>query len=100
MPKPVDLSKIEGFDWDEANVSHIAKHNVTQKEAEQIFFDTSHKVTFDPKHSKDEKRYVIYGKTNTSRQLTVVFTDRKAKVRIISARDMSRKERRIYGEEA
>ena len=99
MPKPVDLSTIEGFDWDEANTIHIAKHNVDPKEAEEVFFDPRYKTIDDPKHSKTEERFVVYGKTGTERLLTVVFTVRSRKFRVVSARDMNREERRLYRKE-
>lgn len=100
MPKPVDLSKIEGFDWDEANISHIAKHNVDIKEAEEVFSSGNQQFAKDEKHSNVEPRFSILGKTDEDRHLKVVFTIRKKKIRVVSSRDMSKKERRLYEKEA
>lgn len=94
MPGPVDLSKTDGFGWDEANIGHIARHGVTPKEAEQVFFDKNHRVTRDRKHSTGEKRSAVFGKTVNNRHLAVVFTVRKSKIRVVTARDMNRNERR------
>lgn len=89
------------FDWDEYNKDkNWEKHRVDFRECEQVFFNEPVKFFPDPKHSKTEKRLVAYGKTNKGRKLTVVFTIRNKKVRVISARPMSRKERRIYGKKA
>jgi uncharacterized protein len=85
------------FEWDESNKDkNWIKHKVEQKESEEIFFNRP-LVTFpDAKHSLVEKRYLSFGNTNKSRKLTIIFTLRNSIIRIISARDMSRKERNIY----
>lgn len=89
-----------GFDWDKANIHKSwKKHNVSPKEAEEIFFNEPLLVADDIKHSKNEIRYYALGKTNSERKLMIVFTVRKKKIRVISARDMSKKERRIYDQE-
>lgn len=99
MPEAVDLSKTEGFDWDKANISHIARHNVDSKEAEEVFFNANQQFAKDKKHSNVESRFSILGKTNQDRRLKVVFTVRKRKIRVVSSRDMSKKERRLYEKE-
>jgi len=82
------------FDWDIHNTNKIQeKHRIQPSEAEEVFFDIGHIILPDPTHSIAEERYIILGKTKTGRLLFVVFTKRSNKIRIISARDMSRKER-------
>jgi hypothetical protein len=68
-------------------------------EGEQVFFNYPFFTTVDTKHSEREERYVGFGQTNESRLLTVVFVIRNRKIRIISARDMNKKERAWYREE-
>lgn len=85
------------FEWDKGNIDkNFKKHGVTDKEAEEVFGSQRKTIMEDEKHSLKELRYMLWGKTKTGRELTVFFTLRKNKVRIISARDMSRKERRAY----
>src|SRR5437867_2076203 len=97
----LDLARIEGFDWDEGNErkSHV-KHNKSQGEAEQLFFGTPLFVVQDVSHSQREDRFHALGKTEAGRLLHVTFTIRAKKIRVISARDMHRKERRIYEEKS
>ncbi|MBI2641643.1 BrnT family toxin [Candidatus Roizmanbacteria bacterium] len=87
------------FEWNKGNIGkNLKKHSVTDKEAEEVF-ECARKFIFkDEKHSLGERRYMIWGITRRGRKLTVFFTLREEKVRIISARDMSRKERREYEE--
>lgn len=88
---------IRGFDWDQFNkYKSKIKHNVSVTEAEDVFEDLNIKVVFDEKHSNEEKRYTLQGVTSEGRLLTVNFTIRGDKIRIISARGQSRKERRQY----
>lgn len=87
------------FDWDRANHDkNWLKHKVRSSECEQIFINNPLIVKEDDSHSKSEQRFQALGKTNSGRKLFVAFTIRKHFVRIISARDMSRRERRIYEE--
>jgi uncharacterized DUF497 family protein len=91
------LSLAEGFEWDEGNVKkNWEKHQVSHIECEEIFFNPPIIVRKDDPHSTKEDRYFVLGKTDTDRLLFVVLTMRSNKIRIISARDMNRKERRIY----
>ena len=95
----VDLSKIIGFDWDDGNArKNHEKHNVSQSEAEQVFFNESLLLLLDSNHSRIEARYHAYGKTNDARKLHIAFTlrARNTLIRVISARDMHRKEKVIY----
>ena len=90
-PKPLK------FDWNEANrEKNWQKHKVDYREGEEVFFNKPIKFFDDEGHSLAEKRLVTYGVTNKGRKLTLIFTIRKQHIRIISARDQSRKERKIY----
>ena len=92
------LLESTGFEWDDGNKDkNWIQHNVTNSECEQIFFNQPIILHFDSKHSKDENRFYTLGITDLGKKLFVVFTIRNKKIRIISARDMSRKERKIYG---
>jgi uncharacterized DUF497 family protein len=95
----IDLNKIIGFNWDAGNESKsVGKHSVDKYEAEQVFFNKPLLIVEDQKHSDDEVRLHALGKTNQQRLLHITFTLRSHKtlIRIISARDMHRKERKIY----
>lgn len=88
---------LDGFEWDENNRDkNWLKHKVTNDESEEMFYNQPLLIFQDEKHSLDEKRFVAYGITDKQRLLTVVFTIRKNKIRVISARNQSNKERRIY----
>lgn len=96
-----DWSEIAGFDWDEGNARKSeAKHAVRQPEAEQVFFNQPLLVLLDTQHSQQEARYHALGKTDGARLLHITFTIRQrtdgALIRVISARDMHRKERAVY----
>ena len=98
-----DFSKIEGFDWDEGNSrKSLDKHSVNQREAEEVFQDARLLILDDDKHSQREPRFQAYGVTADGRKLCVAFTLRKSEtlIRVVSARDMSRRERARYEEEA
>jgi len=85
------------FVWDKGNIDKNWKnHQVTNQECEEIFFDENKKISKDVLHSKKEKRYILLGKTKKDRLLFVIFTLRNKKVRIISARDINRKEVKLY----
>lgn len=95
----INLSKVSGFDWDEGNArKSYEKHNVSQAEAEQVFFNDPLLLLLDQKHSETEARYHAYGKTDSGRKLHITFTLREDQtlIRVISARDMHRKERMTY----
>lgn len=85
------------FEWDEGNDrKNYDKHDVSQEEAEQVFFDESLLILEDADHSISECRFHALGVTRAGRGLHVTFTLRGTKIRIISARNMSRKEQRMY----
>lgn len=93
------LRGIKRFEWDEgSSAKNEAKHGVTDRESEEIFFNNPLVVARSPKGGK-ECRYVALGKTYGSRLLTVVFTVRASKIRVISARPMSTNERVVYEKE-
>jgi uncharacterized protein len=88
---------ISGFEWDQGNCSkNPEKHNVSNSESEELFFNQPLIVADDKKHSKSEKRLYALGRTNESRKLFVVFTFRTERIRVISSRDMNKKEQAIY----
>jgi hypothetical protein len=94
----IDLSKISGFDWNEGNSLKNAKHSVSMAESEQVFFNAPLLLLTDVKHSQQEPRFHALGKTDSDRLLHITFTlrDLGKNIRVISARDMHRKERTIY----
>lgn len=90
-----------GFEWDKWNIEKIHdKHKVSIYEAEEVFLNEPVIGNLLESLSKyGEERYIAYGRTNANRLLTVIFTLRNHKIRVISARNMSKKERRLYHEE-
>lgn len=88
--------------WDAGNARKNQKHGVSNAEAEQTFFNSPLLMIEDTKHSAGEPRFHALGKTDEGRLLHITFTLRSAgrKIRVISARDMHRKERAIYGQTA
>jgi uncharacterized DUF497 family protein len=88
------------FDWDKGNIGKNIKHKVKDKEAEEVFFDEKKKTFKDKLHSKKEERLRVVGKSEKGRLLFIVFTVRKNKIRIISARDINKKEVCLYEEKA
>jgi len=92
------LSKVIGFEWDEGNSRKNEQHGVSMAEAEQVFFNSPLLVLPDPRHSEAELRLHALGKTHEGRRLHITITLRDAGqfIRVISARDLHRKERVIY----
>ncbi|MDA1079846.1 MAG: BrnT family toxin [bacterium] len=88
------------FEWDKGNEEkNFQKHLVSSNEAEEAFFDKDKQEYPDPTHSESEIRKIMVGSTKLGRLLFVVYTKRKGKIRIISARDLNkRKERSLYEE--
>ncbi|HEX8267232.1 MAG TPA: BrnT family toxin [Pyrinomonadaceae bacterium] len=85
------------FDWDaEKEESNLKKHGVTFDEARTVFDDLFYVDLYDPAHSENEHRFLIVGESNQKRLLIVSYTERNEKVRIISARELTPKERRNY----
>lgn len=95
-----DWTLLAGFEWDDGNVRKSRdKHDVSQAEAEQVFFNEPLVVAPDARHSQQESRSHALGQTDEGRLLHVTFTLRAegTLIRVISARDMSRREREAYG---
>ena len=94
----IALTRITGFNWDEGNTRKNEKHGVSMAEAEQVFFNAPLLLLEDVEHSSLEPRFHALGQADDGRLLHSTFTLRNAgeKIRVISARDMHRKERAIY----
>lgn len=93
------LKEISGFEWDAGNIQKsLMKHEVRNEECEEAFFDHNKETQKDVLHSMNEERYVLIGQTKRGRLLYIIFTIRKNKIRIISARDINKKERKLYEE--
>jgi uncharacterized DUF497 family protein len=91
------LSQLDGFEWDEGNRDKSRlKHKVSNGECEEVFFNQPLIILDDPKHSQEEQRYAAHGMTDDGRRLHIIFTVRKNRFRVISARDMHRKEWKFY----
>ena len=98
----IEPQRIVGFQWDDGNASKSHdKHGVTQNEAEQVFFNEPLIVTDDLRHSRTEPQNHALGKTLEGRRLHITFTMRGDDdvIRVVSARDMNRRERDIYEQE-
>ena len=96
---PEYFPDIEGFQGDEGNSSkNWKRHQVTQTEAEQVFLNRPVVVPAAPAQPENEARYRALGRTGAGRLLVVVFTLRGSLLRVISARPMSRRERRDYAQ--
>ena len=94
----IDWNKIIGFDWDSGDTRKNDKHGVSMAEAEQVFFNAPLLVLEDRGHSSREQRFHALGTSDIARKLHITFTLRDAnqQIRVISARDMHRKERVVY----
>ncbi len=94
----IDFNQIIGFDWDAGNAQKNEKHGVSMAQAEQVFFNEPLLLLEDSTHSQIEVRFHALGKSDDGRALHVTFTLRNAArlIRVISARDMHKKERKIY----
>jgi uncharacterized protein len=95
----IDFDQVTGFEWDDGNSRKSAdKHHVSQAEAETLFFNDPLIVLEDANHSSKERRLNALGRTAQDRLLHITFTLRQGgtMIRVISARDMHRKERKSY----
>lgn len=87
----IDLSSIDKFEWDDGNrTKNWVRHQVSTTECEEVFFNLPLLLADDAQHSQIERRYYVLGQTNGGRQLFIAFTVRINKIRVVSARDMSR----------
>ena len=92
-----EFEKIVGFQWDKGNINkNLLKHNVENWECEQIFFNEPLIILDDPEHSFSENRWAAFGITDAGRQLVVIFTKKDQRIRVISVREMNKKERKFY----
>jgi uncharacterized protein len=92
------LQACTGFDWDEGSLlKNWEKHGVSAAECEQVFFNRPLLAQPDVQHSDSEARFYVLGQSDSGRRLFLAFTVRKDRIRVITARDMSRRERRSYG---
>lgn len=82
------------FDWDEANISHLGRHNIMRPEAEQVVLNASVEIGYQV--IEGEERYVIAGRTNGARFLTLVFANRRGAVRVITGWDSTAEEEGEY----
>ena len=100
MKDPLALwSESVGFDWDESNSEKSwRKHGVRPTECEEVFLNKPLVIQENSRHSGGEARYYVLGQTQAGRRLFLVFTKRGDLIRVISARDMSRRERRSYAQ--
>lgn len=95
LPDPLE------FQWDKGNTDkNLVNHGVTNQEIEEIFLDVNKRIFTDVLHSGNEERFRVIGLTRESRLLFVVFTIRKEKVRVISARKINKKEVNLYEKKA
>lgn len=97
MVKTTRLHECRGFEWDDANSTKIwERHGVTPSECEQVFLERPLVTAPDVEHSQREHRCYALGRTGLGRRLFVVFTIHGDLIRVISARDMSRREREVF----
>lgn len=97
MTDRVSAPEFEGFDWSGGNADkNWKRHGVAPAEAEQVFFNTPLLLGDDSTHSGAERRFYALGQTDEGRALFIAFTMRGRRLRVVSARDMSRKERKAY----
>ena len=95
----INWAEVTGFEWNEGNSRKSKeKHGVSQSEAEEVFFNEPLLVLEDSRHSQTEARFHALGATDDTRLLHITFTLRSGGnlIRVISARDMHRKERVVY----
>jgi uncharacterized protein len=88
------------FDWDENKaVSNLSKHGVSFEEAKTVFDDPLYVDFYDPAHSEEEDRYLIVGESSQRRLLIASYTEKRGNlIRLISAREVTRTERKVYEE--
>jgi uncharacterized protein len=95
--KPELLSRFTGFEWNEKKgKSNFRKHGIAFNEAQGAFYDKSSALVKIIREGLSEERYILIGKTDKGRLITVVLTIREPKIRIISARHPKPKEVKIY----
>jgi len=94
---PEELAGCSGFQWDAGNATkNWELHRVAQAETEQLFFNRPLLIAPDAGHSQQERRFAALGRTSQGRCLLLIFTVRETNIRVLSAREMGRQERRAY----
>lgn len=88
------------FEWDKGNSDKPKKHGLTLEETEEVFFDEGRVIFADWEHSKIEQSITLLGKTKKGKLLNVTYTNRKNKIRVITARSINKKEVKLYEESA
>ena len=97
MRSILKLDDLVGFEWDKGNSNkNQLSHKVEDRECEEVFSNKLLIVFEDKAHSQHEERWGALGKTNEGRRLAIYFTVRSNRIRVISARDQSQKDRAIY----
>ncbi|MGI0480679.1 BrnT family toxin [Geminocystis sp. CENA526] len=87
------------FEWDKQKAKlNLSKHGISFEEAQTVFDDPLYVDFYDPDHSEDEDRYIIVGESSNSRVLLVSYTERGNKIRLISARQVTKQELMAYRE--
>ena len=98
---PSGIMEGVNFEWrDSKSEANVRKHGVSFQEALTVFADPLARIFDDPDHSTDEMREIIVGHSTQQRLLVVCFTEREDKVRIISARAATSRERHDYEQSA
>lgn len=82
------------FDWNAANVGHIARHGITPQEAEEAV--RIEPLEVDIQQHEAETRVLCFGRTRLGRLLTVIYTERRGKIRVVTAYAMTRQQQRLY----
>lgn len=91
------MEECTGFEWDDGNIDkNWERHGVSDPECEEVFLNRPLVVRHDPAHSGEERRFHALGQTDKGRYLFIAFTVRQQLIRVISAREMTRRERRFY----
>ena len=85
-----------GFDWDAGNLSHIARHGITPDEAEEAVLIEPLEADVQPQER--EERVLCFGRTKSRRLLTILYTERRGKIRVITAYEMTKQQQRMYFE--
>src|SRR3989344_3290002 len=94
------MKDVVGFQWNRGNSGkNWLKHSVSDQECEEVFFDPKKKILLDNKHSESEPRYILLGATIRTRVLVIIFTKRKSLIRVISARDIKKKNKPFKNED-
>ena len=84
------------FDWDAGNLKHIARHGITPEEAEEAVLIEPLEADVQP--HKSEERVLCFGRAKSGRLLTILYTERRGKVRVVTAYEMTKQQQRVYFE--